>query len=174
MSLGASHVDSDTDTDVDPGLNRRPGRVKVTPRKNFGDSENKNYGYQKGFNKPKTTQLRVKNDAQDIESFKRIHTLIEEKKSPGLDRTRDRIWNTSAQEEEAREQSTNPNSGYTLNSPTPYELSSNNKPDDENGEEEDDRFWDGIYSEREWVSLGDSRRVMEYPPRILRRRGNKG
>jgi hypothetical protein len=102
MGLGASHVDSDPDTDIDAGLNRRPGKVKVTPGKNFGDSENEDYGYQKGPNKTNTTQYRVKNDAQDIEAFKRIHTLIEGKKSPSLDQTSDRIWNTSPQEERER------------------------------------------------------------------------
>jgi hypothetical protein len=81
--LSASHVD----TDIDAGLNRRPGRVNVASRKKIGASENEDYGYPKGSNKTKKIQFRVKNDAQDIESFKRIHTLVEEKKNPNLDRT---------------------------------------------------------------------------------------
>jgi len=102
MGLGASHIDSDTDTNTDADMNRRPGRVKVTPGNYFGDSENEDYGYQKRPNKTNTTQFRVKNDAQDIEAFKRIHNLIEEKKNRSIDQANDRIWNTSPQEERER------------------------------------------------------------------------
>jgi len=100
VSLGVVHDSSDSDVGVDgPSLDRRINKVKVARRKIYVGSENEDDGFETELENTKTTQVRVINNAEDIEAFKRIHALTKEKEKRYPDQNNsESIWDIPSQE----------------------------------------------------------------------------